>query len=173
MVPFNGGAFLPAEQRYTSPIFRRLHRFGRAEWLSLMEAAELVAVYRLLDCWEDPLFTMFQHSRRSQYEARRLLTHRPVWEASESLHQANLGKLSQDDGEAALIAMRDGGYRKRAMPTIVRRSLQGLRGQGLSAHEIGKRFGASRHQVQDWINPRKPVGLRQEKAKNLLLVGAK
>lgn len=162
MVPYCGGTLLPAEQRYTSPIFRRLRRIDQAEWLSLEEAAELVAWMRIVG----PVGAkwMFQWNTWRARQARRLLAHPPVLAASEPYYQANLAAITEEDGIAAFVAMKEGGWNKGWMPEICRQAFRARRKRGATLRELAEEFGVSISRMSDWCTPRKPNAERGRRA---------
>ena len=172
MVPYHGGALLPAEQRYTSPIFRRLHRIYRAEWLSLEEAAELVGFIRLVGF--KPATVIFQWDKWQARQARRLMRHAPVLAASEAYWLANQECLDEETGLAVLQAMIDGGWKKGKPPEIVAQSFRSLRGRGLSAAKIAEMFPVmSQYRIQDTMTRRKPRNSARSAAVASLVVAGR
>lgn len=169
MVPYAGGVFLPVEQRYTSPIYRRLHRIDRAEWLSLAEAAELVAAVRLLGI--SLAKRLFHWDQKRMRQVRRLLKHEPVVRASEAYHEANMRALSEEDGHAALRAIVETGWKAGRPPQFVVSAIQARRGRGESLQKIADDLGMQRDRLQSWVKPPERRLSAADKASFSLLMG--
>lgn len=170
MVPYCGGAFLPTEQRLTSSIYRRLKRVDRAQWLSLEELAELVAVIRLVGSLRAAT-VLFGWNWAQRHQIPRILAHEPAVARSEAYHQANLAALSEEDGEMCLKALLENGWKQGRPPWFVVRTLQARRGRGESAKKTGDFFGISAAKIQVWITPRPKHLKKHDKASLSLLVG--
>lgn len=173
MVPFTGGAFLPTEQRHTSPIWRRLHRLYRAEWLSLDEAAELVATIWLLGGDLKLVQRFFAWGWPQVAQARRLLSHEPVIRAAEAFHEANLRALSEDDGDrVARIMFSEFKIGYGIPPKFVVDTVRARRKRGETVQAIADDYGVTIYRVLNWLNPRKPPVDRTAAFGALLQVGA-
>lgn len=171
MVPYHGGALLPTEQRYTSPIFRRLHRIDRAHWLTLDEAAELVGFIRLVGL--SAAGRMFEWNRLRRKQAELLTLHGPLQAAADAYEQANLAALDEETGIAVMQVLIERGWRHGAPPEICKMAMRSMRDRGMTHQQIADFFGypVTIDRVNPWITPRKKKDDGRVRAVAALAIG--
>lgn len=152
MVPYHGDALLPTEQRYSSELFRRLHRFKPSK-LSVSEGAELISFVDMVGLKVAKMLFEWDAQTLANYE--RVAANEAMVLKSKAFIQANEAAMDAETGLAVLDRMIERGFRRGNVPVVVRRALQTRRGHGESAKAmaIGYRV-LGKDQIQGWMTPR-------------------
>ena len=148
-------ALLPTDRRYTSLKFRRVARKFWASRLDYDDAAELVAFVVTVGGVARAKY-IFHWTEWTEGQAKLLVGALGSDPRVLAMIAENEASVTRDIGLKCLSAMRDGGWRKGAVPPCVRLAVLDMRDTGMSEAKAAAALGLTREQVRIITNGTRP-----------------